>query len=69
MAQRSRACNWGVKRHKSCRTRRRGLAFSWPHRTGSYGSPAYQPMYWPPFADRFAPVIQAASSGMKKATA
>src|SRR4249919_4029989 len=29
----------------------------------------YQPMYWPPFADRLAPVIQPASSGMKKATA
>ncbi len=29
----------------------------------------HQPMYWPPFADRFAPVIQLASSGMKNATA
>src|SRR5690606_14208212 len=29
----------------------------------------HQPMYWPPFADRFAPVIQLASSGMKKLTA
>src|SRR5690606_41712311 len=28
---------------------------------------AYQPMYWPPFAARLAPVIQAASSGRKNA--
>lgn len=30
---------------------------------------AYQPMYCPPLADRLAPVIQLASSGMKNATA
>jgi hypothetical protein len=29
----------------------------------------YQPMYWPPLADRLAPVIQLASSGMKNPTA
>src|SRR3546814_646490 len=29
----------------------------------------HQPMYCPPFAARFAPVIQLASSGMKKLTA
>ena len=29
----------------------------------------YQPMYWPPLADRLAPVIQPASSGRKNATA
>ena len=33
------------------------------------GSVAYQPMYCPPLADRLAPVIQLASSGMKKDTA
>ena len=36
---------------------------------GAIRADCYQPMYWPPLAERLAPVIQAASSGMKKATA
>ena len=61
MAQRSTGCN------RVCQAP--GVMFL--TRDGGRGSAAaaYQPMYWPPFADRFAPVIQLASSGMKKATA
>ena len=67
----------GVKRHKSPVARAGEQRFSFRNALRSRRrrkvAPArqarYQPMYCPPFADRFAPVIQAASSGMKKATA
>jgi hypothetical protein len=70
MAQRSRACNCGCQASQVMQdvSPVAGIQRPWIER-GLRAGLRYQPMYWPPLADRLAPVIQAASSGMKNATA
>jgi hypothetical protein len=64
-AQIANACRSGFSRERLSPS----YATSFAAEAAPTPRPDYQPMYWPPLADRLAPVIQLASSGMKKATA